>query len=211
MTVGSSFYILFSKGDSKEPLFFCILWRKVAFVISNFKVVATFITRKYMKRKSTVGALASNLKQLKPETRSPIDIQREVHKDYEQQLRECILNHVPHFNNDFFVVIITKKEPLLDNVLRQYFFARQSCPTPDYDQTLWRYHQSDQSVEFLWVIPSKDTCLYLIDNAVEVHPDEKGLLQFVLDFADGSLYALAKKLNGEAHDSNEVVNDRSRT
>ena len=34
-----------------------------------------------------------------------------------------------------------------------------------------------------------------------VMPEERQLLQFVLDFADGSLFQLAKKLNGETIDS----------
>ena len=34
-------------------------------------------------------------------------------------------------------------------------------------------------------------------NALEIVDEEKGLLNFVLKFTDGTLLAMAKKLNGE--------------
>ena len=82
-----------------------------------------------------------------------------------------------------------------------YFYARLSCPTPDYDQTLYKYSHKQESLTFLWVIPSRDTCQLLKDNALQVVPEERELLGFVLNFADGSLFKLAKKLNGEVEDS----------
>src|SRR3990167_4938546 len=94
-----------------------------------------------------------------------------------------------------------KKEPLMPNVIRNYFYGRLSCPTPDYDQTVYFYDQESDIIEFLWVIPSKDACLYLKENALLVDPAESQLLRFVLDFADGTLFAIAKTRNRERSDS----------
>lgn len=172
-----------------------------------------------MYKRQTVGKISSDLLNKTPETRDPIEIQREMQKDYVDNLIMAV-NHAlkkidcshlhtnspceydkNSFPGDFFVVVITKKEPLMQNVIRNYFIARSTCPIPDYDQAVYKYHADKEIIEFIWVIPSKDACLIMKDNAVEVHKDEKQLLQFVLDFADGTLYKKCKLLNGEKVDS----------
>ncbi len=98
---------------------------------------------------------------------------------------------------DFYVVVSTKKERLLPNVLRNYFFTRFSCPSPEYDQTVYRYHRADDALEFLWVVPSKDACQHFYNNPLQTSEDERELLEYVLSFLDGTLLNRAKKLNGE--------------
>jgi hypothetical protein len=70
---------------------------------------------------------------------------------------------------------------------------------PFYDQTVYRYHKYDGRVEFLWVIPSKDSCINYREYALEVDPEERELLQFVLDFYDGTLQDLSDRLNEELY------------
>jgi hypothetical protein len=89
----------------------------------------------------------------------------------------------------------------MKNVFRNYFFARRSCPTPDYDQAVYSYSITDDSITYLWCIPDKETCLTLKGSALQIHDTERQLLKHVLDFSDGTLFALAKKLNGERDDS----------
>ena len=83
------------------------------------------------------------------------------------------------------------------NVVRNYFFYRSSCPTPDYDQAVYYYTKGSDELNFLWVIPSKSFCIHLVDNALTIDKEYKELLGIVLDFNDGTLYNLAKKLNNE--------------
>lgn len=158
-------------------------------------------------KKETVGKKALELAQKAPETRSPIELEREMHKDYEKNILECIDRGKKELDSDFFVIVITKKEPLLQNVLRHFYFFRISCPTPDYDQTVYKYTKSTDIVEFIWTIPSRDTCFMLKDNKTIVSPLEYGLLDFVLKFDDGTLRKLAKTLNGEKEDSSELVDN----
>lgn len=151
--------------------------------------------------RDTVGKIAQDLLKKDPETRDPIEIQREVHKEYEKNIQECITNHEKIYVGDFYVEVITKKERLMQNVLRNYFFATQACPTPTWDQTVYRYHRDTDSVEFLWVVPAKDICEMFTIDAIHIKESERDLLNFVLQFNDGSLLRLAKKLNGEQVDS----------
>lgn len=132
-----------------------------------------------------------------PESRDPIELERVIHTDYEKNVLECISRALKACDSDFYVVVLTKKERLLQNVLRHYFFYRLSCPTSQYDQAVYRYRRVDNHLEFLWVVPSKDTCEMYRDNRAQVAPEEYGLLDFVLKFYDGTLDRLAKSLNGE--------------
>lgn len=149
-------------------------------------------------RKQTMGTIALDLaKSAHDNTHSAHDQMRESLTDWDKNIYECVERSKKEFPFDFYIVVITKKEKLLENVLRNYFTGRISCPTPDYDQTVFRYDRFKESLEFIWVIPSKDTCLYMKENPLEIHPEERQLLQFVLDFADGSLFRKAKELNRE--------------
>ena len=157
--------------------------------------------------RETVGKISSELLAKQPDSQNPIEIERELHKDYENNVYECIDRGKKDFLGDFFVVVITKKEPLMQNVLRHYFFCRLSCPTPDYDQTVYKFFRDTEIVELIWVIPSRDACFILKENSSQVSPVEFGLLEYVLKFADGTLYKLAKSLNGEAEDSTLLVTE----
>lgn len=151
--------------------------------------------------RDTVGKISSDLIQQAPQSRDPIEIQREIHKNYEANVFEAIERGKKEFFHDFFVVVVTKKERLMQNVLRNYFLVRETCPTPDYDQTVYHYHRKDDKIEFLWVLPSKDTCQLFKDNVLQIAEEEKWLLEFILKDSAGELLALSKKLNGEVKDS----------
>ena len=149
-------------------------------------------------KKDTVGSISSSLLQKDQETRDPIALQREMQQKYLDSLIECAQRCKKNFPGDFFIVVITKNERLMKNVFRNYFFGRQSCPTPDYDQSVFKYSAADDNISFIWTIPDQQTSFMLKDNALIVAPEEQESLKFVLDFADGTLYKLAKKLNGES-------------
>jgi hypothetical protein len=155
-------------------------------------------------RKETVGSISQKLLQRAPETRDPIELQREMQKDYMDNLVKCVEYHRPIIEGSFYILVITKNEKLLPNVFRNYFYARHSCPTPDYDQSVFVYNNDLERIEYLWTIPSKDTCIHFKNNVLQIAESERDLLKFVLEFSDGSLFKLAKKLNGEVENSPEL-------
>lgn len=149
------------------------------------------------KKKKTVGAIASELQQQAPDSRDPIEIQREVHKDYIDNLKTAVDRGLLSMKHDFYVVVITKKEALFEKVLRNYFAERGTCPTPDHDQTVYKYHYNSGNLEYLWTIPDRQTCEVFLRNADKIVPEEQLLLEFVLNFYNGELLRLCRKLNGE--------------
>lgn len=152
-------------------------------------------------KRETVGKISLELSKKEAPTRDPIEIEREMHTDYDAHLWQCVDVAKKSLPGSFFVVVITKNEKLMPNVFRNYFFARKTCPSPDYDQAVYRYDHQHDCINFIWVIPSQEASHHLKDNALLVVPEERQLLQFVLDFADGTLYKLAKVMNGEEMDS----------
>lgn len=154
-----------------------------------------------MKKKETVGKIAVDL-MAKPENQhTVIDQMRENLTDYDKNIFLCVQRYKKIFPGDFYVVVETKKERLFENVIRNYFFGRLSAPTPTWDQTVYKFHRNDELLEFLWVVPSQDTCAYLTMNKNYVVESERGLLNFVLSYNDGTLLNMAKRLNGETSNS----------
>lgn len=157
--------------------------------------------------KKTVGKTVSELSSKKTENISVIDQQREMQKDYMKNLLDAVDRGYKKYNGDFFVHVETKAEPLLPNTFRSYFIDRLSCPTPNYDQSVFRYNRVKGEIEYLWTIPDRATAHHLIESALEVAPEERELLNFVLKFSDGTLFKLCKKFNNEKLDSPELIKE----
>jgi len=156
-----------------------------------------------MAKKKTVGQASSELliKALEnPATHTVEEQMREQLSDYEKNVLEAVETFKKdHPSQDFFVVVLTKKERLMKNVVRNYFFGRSSCPTPDYDQTVYRYSHVLDALDFIWVIPDKPACMFFLQNALHLLPEEKELAKFVYDFRDGTLGQMAAKFNNESN------------
>jgi len=157
-------------------------------------------------KRQTVGKVASDLIIKATDSTSPIEQMRENLSEYEQNLRECVDSSKKIIMGDFYVIVLTKQEHLMQNVFRNYFFPRMSCPSPDWDQTVYKYKRNDDHIVYMWTIPSRESCEYLKKNALYVDKSERELLKYVLAFNDGSLLKLAKQLNGEKLESAELEN-----
>lgn len=146
----------------------------------------------------TVGSKALELQSKGDQEINAIDLQREIHKEkWENDFRECFDRGKRRFDGDFFVVVLFKKERLLHNVVRQYFIDRQSCPTPEWDQTVFHYHRESDELEFLWCVPDHTTCKALIQNKDELSLEQIPLLQYVQAFYSGQLDKETQKRNKE--------------
>ena len=99
---------------------------------------------------------------------------------------------------DFYIVILVKAEAIFHNkVLHTIPFVQPVCPSPEYDQTVFKYHHLSGTVEFLWTLPDKLTYDWYVENTPLVTSDRWPLLKFVLKDKNGELLKQAKILNGE--------------
>lgn len=156
-------------------------------------------------RTKTVGQIAFEEMQKEPDTEATItDYRNEALKHYMDNLYESVDLHKKIYNGDFYVVVTTKREALMQNVIRNYFTARESCPTPAYDQSVFLFKRTVGTLDYLWTIPNKFACLELVKRRLEIGNDEKELLEMVLRFASGDLMRLCLKLNNETSSIQDV-------
>jgi hypothetical protein len=151
----------------------------------------------YMQDNKTVGAIAKELMEKDQDKYDLVEMQRAMQEDWNKNIRLALEDGKKNFERNFYIVIETKRERIMENVIRNYFLTRESCPSPNYDQTVFRYLSKEEMLEFLWVLPCKDACLNMKDHALEIDKEERDLLHFVLDFYDGVLEKRAMLLNNE--------------
>jgi|SRR5579872_6760352 len=156
--------------------------------------------------KKTVGKISTELKQQPTLPITVIDQQRKMQEDYIKELITACERGRKKYTGDFFIQIETKKETLLDNVIRNYFIDRKSCPTPNYDQSVYKYNSKTEQIEFVWIVPDRGTCHHFLENINYIVPEERELLEFVIKFSNGDLFKLCKVYNNEEFDSPKLNN-----
>jgi hypothetical protein len=154
-------------------------------------------------KKKTVGEISVELSGKEAENVRVLDKQAEMQQDYLKYLEETARKAIAKYGPDkrFFIEVITKQEKLMPNVLRNYFIERTTCPTPNYDQSVFIYDPKGEQIIYLWTIPCRDACHHLLDNQTIIDKSEEGLLRYVVLFKNGELFKLCKEYNKEQSDS----------
>lgn len=142
------------------------------------------------------GAVATN----------PLDIAKEEEEKYMNALYECVANHKQLWpSKNFFVHTTMRCEPFARNEFKNFWTGHIDCPSPTYDQTLYHYIANGDRIELLWSIPNEEHARAFKQYAHNIKPEFWPTLQVVLDFYDGKLSQLARKLNNEPDNMPEVV------
>ena len=130
----------------------------------------------------------------------PIEVQQLTNAmltDYDKNVMECVKKGCKQHSHNFFVVVLTKKEIIYKNVIRNYFMSRKTCPPPNYDQIVYSYDRKKEKIDLLWALSSREVCFWYKYNALRVDPEERELLKYVLDFDNGSLDDKCNRLNNK--------------
>ncbi len=104
------------------------------------------------------------------------DTSLEMQKKMLPEIEKCINNH-KHWDDPFYVVIINRRERLMVNVIRQHYVARKTLPTPDYDQSVFKYFPKTGDLKYLWTVPDKMSVDYLVINEANVPERQKELAE----------------------------------
>lgn len=104
-----------------------------------------------------------------------------------------------YYNIDFYIVLVPTHERTAQMDPADFFFVRRSCPTPAYNQNVFKYHTSDKTIEFLWSIPRKAKYYQLYNNRNKYLTDPvlKSRTSFVVMMENGELEKWVAKENGE--------------
>lgn len=187
--MGSYFFIAVVELKVKLCHFF-LYFRKRYYYVAN------------MSEEKTVGQYSYELSQ-KEDKHNSIELQEDIHKgsnskkSYEEEIYEAYRRAVcdDSIKDPFYIVVLFKRERMLKNVVRQLFFYRQTCPTPEYDQTVYRCVSGEDKIEFIWTVPNNSTCMYLPTIKNELTLDQLELLTFIEKFNNGDLDKKCAELN----------------
>jgi len=137
---------------------------------------------------------------------TPNEQAEERMKNYRKELIKCVEDNKKIFTGDVWVDVQKKTEKIgMGKAHRNYFFAKQACPSPTNDQDVFRYNRKEDRIEYIWSVPDEASCRDMINNALLVPPEKKELLGYVIDFREGRLLQRAKELNGEVKESPVIL------
>jgi len=108
----------------------------------------------------------------------------------------------PYINKDFYIVFTFTNDRVLQQP-KPMVWARQSCPTPVYKQSVWKYMHNSGSLEYLWTIPDMFKYWDIVKRPQFYLQDKERAqgAQFVLLMESGELLQWVKKENGEKIDA----------
>ncbi len=77
-------------------------------------------------------------------------------EDIMPHLRQCIENHKNIINeNEFCIVMVIAKDPLIHNLMRRKFYAWPYLPKPRPNQSVFLYNKAKDTITHrLWILPS---------------------------------------------------------
>ena len=116
-------------------------------------------------------------------------------------------NNTVYKGKDFYIVVLMSNDRVLRSP-KSIVLARQSCPTPVYKQSVWKYHHASDSLEFLWSIPDSILYYHIVRNPSKYLNDKEcaDLAKFVLLMESGELLKWCKKENKEKQDAIIKIN-----
>ncbi len=137
----------------------------------------------------TVGECALELMSKGDQKQGVIDTQREMTKGYIDELVKCACSGSRAYPGAkfFYICVQTRRERLLQNVVRNQFYHRMTRPAPAFDLALYYYDPKDEQLRFVWCIPDKETVEIMSDPTYIPAKGEEQLHYFVKCFVDGSL------------------------
>jgi len=143
----------------------------------------------------TVGAISEVASEQNPPSSDVREVQRGLPSNNMSEVWTAVENVIDKFPHDNLFVIHSRVIDKVAKVIRNRYGGHWICPKPNFDNAVYKYNRQHDDLTLLWVLPSIATANYLIANAVHLDKVDRELLQFILDFKDGTLDQLAIKLN----------------
>ena len=154
-----------------------------------------------MSTRDTAGKIYQQMKSKIQDSVNPFEYIEGMGKDWMKDVVEMVERDSRKTDKDFFVeVCMWIDQGVLIGTPQWRAISRFTCPTPFYDRGVFHYIRKEERLEFLWFVPGPKECAYYIQNALNLDDSEKEAARTVLDFKDGTLLRIAKKLNGETED-----------
>jgi hypothetical protein len=151
-----------------------------------------YIYDNYGMKGARVGQAVSDILSKPQPSYTVEDILSEYGNKYALDLEKTIENNKKKYKSPFYVFVLTKKEFWTDNVVRNWFIARQTPPHgsdmmkeyPHHTKTLYVVDTDNGNLRVVWTLPGYEDCKSILKT-----PDsyDKDLVKWVLECFGGSL------------------------
>jgi len=113
---------------------------------------------------------------------------------FTEELEKTIKDNVDRYDDPFYVLVLTKKEMWADNMVRNWFVARQTRPRSvdmmgeyaNHTKTLYKVNKARGDVNLVWTLPGYEECKTVINNQAMFDCD---LVNWVKGAINGTLDA----------------------
>lgn len=111
---------------------------------------------------------------------------------YYEELFATVYANKDKYDAPFYITVLRKKEPWAINILRQWFIARQTCPTakflrdsyPNHDHDVWKINFPKSEFRLEWTLPTAQDSRTILQNRELYNED---LVKWIMQFNAGTL------------------------
>ena len=143
--------------------------------------------------KSTrVGQAVHDILSVAQPTYTVEDIIDGMSEDFTKEMTDCIEKHKSKYRNPFYILVLTAKMMWADNVIRNWFIARQTPPHatdlvvdfPNHIKTLYIVDTSRGLFKALWSLPGKGDIISILKDPM---PYDDDLVHWIYSMQEGKL------------------------
>lgn len=127
-------------------------------------------------------------------TEAPFDPE---HSTFMDELFQTLEYEKNHSVNDFYIMSVIRVETWPKKQFQKRFIAREECPMPHFEQSVWHYKRNGDQLDLLWSLPPKDWCEAIRNDPLNCPEEIKDSLPYVMDYYAGALRDKAIELNRE--------------
>lgn len=142
-----------------------------------------------MKKRKTAGELS---KKANADTTKydALEVGHAMADDIEKHLREAIENYRNIIDeNEFCVVMVIAKDPLIPNLIRRKFYCWPYLPKPRPNQAVFLYNKGlDKLTKRLWILPSDMVMAELAGTDIIVHKKYQTMQAWSVAFFKGTFW-----------------------
>jgi len=150
-----------------------------------------------MSKRLTAGQLS---KQASKDTTKydALEVGYAMAEDIGKQLQESIDKHRDIINEDeFCVVMVIAKDPLLSNLIRRKFYCWPYLPKPRPNQAVFLYNKAlDRITKRLWVLPSDMVMAELAGTSIVTHKRYETMQAWSIAFFNGTFWEYIRHEHG---------------
>lgn len=143
----------------------------------------------------TVGAIVEEAQTMESPSTDARELQQGMASNKMEPIFTALERGLKMFSANIIYVVLIRIFDKPSKTIRNKYMPTTICPTPTFNQAVFRYDRTDGKFELLWTLPGMEICNYFLRNEQHLDKQQKELLKFVHDFKNGSLDRMQYECN----------------